>query len=421
LKAALRLHHLVLAGLVLGALAGWGLYGRPRGPAFDACDAVGELFLRLLSSLMIPLVVVSLIVAVLSIGDPRKLGRIGARALAWFLASAVLAVLTALVLANAVRPGRFVSEETRTRLQAEYAQDREKRLRSVEQARQSFGAWEFVKRLVPKNPVKAMIEDPPDMLALIVFALLLGIAASLLPEDRRAPFASFLGSFNEVLLRLVGLVMLAAPLGTFGLMARTVATSGVGLLGTLLAYLAVAVGAMAVHFFGAYLLTVKVLGRMDVGRFLRGLRDVLLTGFSTSSSAATLPVNLRAVRDLGVPGPIADFCLTLGATVNMDGTAIFQATATLFIAQVYGIDLSLGQQAIVLVTTVLAAVGTAPIPGAGVVMLAVIMTPAGVPLEGIALVLGVDRFLDMTRTVVNVAGDAACAVMTARAEGELKA
>ena len=418
----LRLHHFILGAIVLGAVTGLALHGATGGAATflnRLLDTLGEIFLRLLMSVMIPLVLASLIFACLSVGDPRRLGRIGGRSLGWYLVSAFLAVFTALVLAAAVRPARFVTAETKARLQAEYQADASRRTAAVGEVREDFTVWSFLTRLVPKNPIRAMVEDPPDMLGLIVFGILVGVAASLLADRTRASFQEFVTSFNEVMLRLVGLIMYAAPVGAFALMARVISKSGLGILFTLLAYSLTALAGMAIHFFGFYAFTVRGLAKMPLRRFWGGLKEVMLTAFSTSSSAATLGVNFRAVAALGVPAPITNFCLSLGATVNMDGTAIVQAIAALFIADVYGVDLTVGQMGVVWVTAVLAAIGTAPIPGAGIVMLGVIMTPLGIPLEGIALIIGVDRFLDMSRTVVNVAGDAACAVWVAHAEGEL--
>lgn len=414
----MKLHHLILAGILLGSLAG-ALLPPAWLPFFDT---LGELFIRALSMVMIPLVLASLIGAVLSLGDPRKLGRVGVKTLGYYLLSAVVAVTIALLAANLVKPSRFFSAERKAKLEAEYKAKAAARIQSAEKAREEFTVWEFLKRTIPKNPIKAMTDDPPDMLAIIVFAVLVGIAASLLPETARKPFADFTQSLYEVMLKLINLIMLAAPVGVFGLMARVVMTMGAEILVSVFAYFLTALGAMAAHFFAFYPATVKAISGMSPLRFWKGLREVFLTAFSTSSSAATLPLSLKAVNEnLKVPAPITNFCLSMGATVNMDGTAIFQAVAAVFIANVYGMDLTLGQNAAILATTVLAAIGTAPIPGAGVVMLAVIMTPLGIPLEGIALILGVDRLLDMARTVVNVAGDAACAVVVAASEKELPA
>ena len=414
----MKLHHLILGGIVLGSAAGAVL---PKAwlPLFDT---LGELFVRALSMVMIPLVLASLIGAVLSLGDPRKLGRVGLKTLVYYLLSAAVAVSIALVAVNAVKPARFFSSERRVKIEQEYKEKAAARIKSSEHAREEFTVWGFIKRTIPKNPIAAMTEDPPDMLAIIVFAVLVGVAASLLPEAARKPFADVTQSLYEIMLKLIFLIMLAAPIGVFGLMARVVMTLGPEILLSVFAYFVTALGVMAAHFLLFYPATVKLFSGMSPLAFWKGLRDVFLTAFSTSSSAATLPLSLKVVHEnLKVPMPITNFCLSMGATVNMDGTAIFQAVAAIFIANVYGMDLTLGQNLAILATTILAAIGTAPIPGAGVVMLAVIMTPIGIPLEGIALILGVDRLLDMARTVVNVAGDAACAVVVAASEKELPA
>ena len=412
----LKLHHWIVLGIVLGSVAGAFL---PKSllPVFDT---LGEIFIRALSMCMIPLVVGSLIGAVLSLGDPRKLGRIGAKTIGYYLLSAVVAITISLVLAHVVRPHRFFSAEKRAELTQKYAAQAEAKAKDVGETKEHFNVWDFVKRIVPKNPVKAMTEDPPDMLAIIFFALMVGIAAGLLPEEKRSPFAAVIGSIYEVMLQVIQLVMLAAPICVFALMAKAVMTMGLTVLLSVFAYFLTAVAAMGVHFFAFYPGTVKLFSGMSPVFFWKGLRDVFLTAFSTSSSAASLPLTLKAVNEnLKVPKPITNFCLSLGATINMDGTAIFQAVAVVFIAGVYGIDLSLSQHVVIVGTTLLAAIGSAPIPGAGIVMLGVIMTPLGIPLEGIALILGVDRLLDMIRTVVNVAGDAAGAVVVAASEKEM--
>jgi Na+/H+-dicarboxylate symporter len=411
----LKLHHWIILGIVLGTAAGTVL---PKS-LLPVCDTLGEIFIRALSMSMIPLVVGSLIGAVLSLGDPRKLGRIGAKTIGYYLLSAVVAITISLLLANVVRPHRFFSEEKRAEIMKKYADQAAAKAKDVGETKEHFTVWDFLKRIVPKNPVKAMTEDPPDMLAIIFFSLLVGLAAGLLPLDRRKPFADTMMSLYEVMLQVIQLVMLAAPICVFALMAKAVMTMGLSVIVSVLAYFVTALAAMALHFFVFYPTTVRFFSGMSPVVFWRGLRDVFLTAFSTSSSAATLPLTLKAVNEnLKIPAPITNFCLSLGATINMDGTAIFQAVAVVFIAGVYGIDLSLGQHVMIVGTTLLAAIGSAPIPGAGIVMLGVIMTPLGIPLEGIALILGVDRLLDMVRTIVNVAGDAAGAVVVAATEKE---
>jgi Na+/H+-dicarboxylate symporter len=421
LKRLLKIHNLIVAGILLGVLAGMAFEGSAKGSfAFDLFDTLGSVFLSLLFMAMIPLVIASLVTGLLSVGNPRKLGRIGAKALAYYLATTVLAVAIGLACVNAVRPGRFVGAETKQKLEEQFGGEAAKRKELAEKVRRDWTAWEFVKSLVPRNPIRSMTADPPEMLPIIVFSLLVGLAAALLPDDRRRPFADFMGSLSDVMLRLIQFIMLTAPVGAMALMARVVMQTGVGILGTLLAYTLTVLVAYAIQFGVVYSLTVRVFAGISPLVFWKGMRETFLTAFSTSSSAATLPVNLKGVREnLGVPAPIANFCLPLGATVNMDGTSIFQGVASVFIAQVYGGDISLGGQLSILMTALLASIGTAPVPGAGIIMLGVIMIPLGIPLEGIALILGVDRFLDMCRTVLNITGDAACSVMVAATEGEL--
>jgi Na+/H+-dicarboxylate symporter len=417
LKRRLKLHHLILGAMILGALAGVPLEGRGRGDFwYDLIDTVGALFLNLLKAVMVPLVVASLTMGMLSVGDPRKLGRIGVRTLGFYLATTVIAILVGLLCVNAVRPDRWVDEATRTRLLDENRAEYAEKAAHFEAARR-FTAWDFVKGLVPTNPFAAMAQDPPQMLPLILFTLLVGLSASLLGSETRKPFQDFMGSLNEVMLQLVRIVMVAAPAGAFALIAKVVMKTGIGILGTLLAYVATMLLAYVVHFFGTYGLAIRLLARESPWRVFGELREVFLTAFSTSSSAATIPVTLKAIRErLAVPAPVANFCVPLGATMNMDGTSIMQAVASVFIARVYLGDLSLGAQASILLTATLASIGTAPIPAAGIVMLAVILVPIGVPLEGIALILGVDRVLDMARTVLNVTGDVTCAVIVAKSE-----
>lgn len=423
MKRPFKLHHFILAGILLGVLAGWAAGGLPEGPLrsflYELFSTLGEIFLRLLKAVMIPLIVASLIVGMLNVGDPRKLGRIGAKTITYYLCTTVIAITIALVLVNLIRPGKSVGPETRAKLEAEYGEARTKGLARVEEIRKQFTVWSFLKSLIPRNPIKSMVANPPEMLQIIVFAIMVGFAAAVLPEMSRRPFSEFMGSLNDVMLKLVGLIMYTAPVGAFALIAKTVLQTGVGILWTLMAYVLTVIGALAIHFFVTYSLVVRFGAGMSPFRFWAAIREAMLTGFSTSSSAATLAVNIKCVREnLGVSAPVAGFCLPLGATINMDGTSIMQGVASVFIAQVYMGDLSLGVQLSILVMVVLASIGTAPVPGAGIIMLAVVMLPLGIPLEGIALILGVDRILDMIRTTVNITGDAAGAVLIAASEGE---
>lgn len=415
----LRLHNLILAGIALGIVAGVLLEGRKQGDFFfDLIDTLGVIFLSLLKAVMVPLVLVSLFVGMVSVGDPRKLGRIGIKSIVYFIATTALAVAIGLVWVNLIKPGEKVTKETRAKLEQQYQKAAEARSKDVKRVQQEWSAWAFVKSLVPTNIFKSMAADPPEMLPIIVFALLLGLAATLLPDDNQRPLVTTMNSLNDAILKLVTLIMYVAPVGAFALIAKVIMGSGLGIIVTLGAYCVAVLLALAAHFFLTYSATVWLSARLSPLKFWKAMREAFMTAFSTSSSAATLPVNMKCVeQNLGVPKQVASFVLPLGATINMDGTAIFQGVAGVFIAQVYGMDLTLGQQLTILATATLASIGTAPVPGAGIVMLGVIMAPLNIPLEGIALILGVDRFLDMCRTVLNITGDASCAVMVAATEG----
>lgn len=418
LKRLLTLPNLILAGIalgvVVGALAGG---GAPGSFLYDLCDTLGAIFLNLLKAVMIPLVIASLFTGMVAVGDPRKLGRIGAKTLAYFLLSAAVAVFVGLVCVNTIRPGRRVPEETRANLEKSHSVKAAEIQKNALRMQESWSFWSFVRGFVPSNIIRSMVEG--DLLPIIVFTLLLGFAATLLPEERRTPLVAAMSSLNDALLKLVEIFMWMAPAGAFGLMAKTIMESGLGILSTLAAYAAAILTALAIHFGIFYSATVWLAAGLGPLAFWRALREAFLTAFSTSSSAATLPVNMRCVeRNLGVSRPVTSLVLSLGATINMDGTAIMQAVASVFIAQVYGLDLTIAQQAVILVMAVLASIATAPVPSAGIVMLGMIMVPLGIPLQGIALILAVDRFLDMCRTVVNITGDAACAVLVAATEGE---
>jgi Na+/H+-dicarboxylate symporter len=407
------------AGVGLGAaLAPLPPEHRGRTAALAVATASGELFVRLITMVMVPLVVASITVGMISLGDPRRLGRIGAKALAYFGATTAVAVGIGLSVANLIRPGDRLPEAQAAALRAAHASGAGERARAAQQVTESgWGPLDLLTGLVPRNAVRAMADA--DMLAVIGFSVLLGLGILLVPRERTRALVEALEGFNEVMLKLVEVVMTTAPFGVMGLMAKLVLTSGAGVLLPLAGYGLTVLLGLAVHMTLVYPLTVRLWAGLSPATFLGALREVHLTAFSTSSSAATLAVNLGALeRSLGVPPRIAGFVLPLGATVNMDGTALYQGVATLFIAQVYGIDLTPGAQASVVVTATLASIGSAPVPGAGMVMLALILTPLGIPVEGLALIMGLDRLLDMCRTVVNVTGDAACAVVVAATEGE---
>jgi Na+/H+-dicarboxylate symporter len=402
----------ILAGLGAGAAFGLALNAlRRTGPGTaqwidvwlvsgGALDIVGRLFFSAIQMLVVPLVLVSLVCGVAGIGDLRRFGRIGGRVLGLYVATTAAAIALALGLALLIRPGAGAAAAG-----AAWAPPPAPPLADV------------IVDLVPRNPIAAMAAG--NMLQVIVFALLAG-AALALTGTRAAGLRKILEETNEVLLAMVGLVMRAAPVGVFALIARVLAVQGVGIAGRLVVYMATVLGALVLHVLIVYVGLLRGLGRLSPTQFFRKLEPVMAVAFSTSSSNATLPVTLETVEHrMGVSGPVASFALPLGATVNMDGTSIMQGVATVFIAQVYGVALGVQDLILVVLMATLASIGTAGVPGVGLVTLAMVLRQVGLPVEGIGLILGVDRLLDMARTVVNVTGDAVVTVVVARAEGEL--
>jgi DAACS family dicarboxylate/amino acid:cation (Na+ or H+) symporter len=347
-------------------------------------------------------VFVSLVGGVTALGDVNKLGRIGLKALVIYVCTTAIAVAIALALAVTVSPGKGANIDTG---QAAF------------KAKEPPPLSDVIINMVPSNPVQAMAQG--EMLQVIVFALLFGIAITLAGERGRHVL-NFFDDLDAVIMKMVDLVMELAPIGVFALITRTFAEQGIDFLGPLAGYFLVMIAALALHTIGTYGLMVRLLAGLGVTRFFMKMRSVMLFAFSTSSSNATIPVNLATVqKKLGVDGSVASFTVPLGATINMDGTAIMQGVATVFIANVYGVHLGLGDYLNVILTATLASIGTAGVPGVGLIMLAMVLGQVGLPIEGIALIIGVDRLLDMIRTAVNVTGDAACTCVIARTEGAL--
>lgn len=378
-----------------------------------AVKPIGTLFLNLLKMIAIPLVLASLVVGASSLGDVRQMARIGGKTIAFYLATTALAVSIGLVVANVVQPGTRLPAGTSERLMAEYGGGVADKISQ----QLDFNVLEFLIGLVPVNPFDALAGG--DMLHIVFFAVFLGLVLSVIPQAKSEPVIRFFDGLSEATIRMVEVVMLLAPFGVFALMAATVADFGFGILATLAWYVATVVVGLLLHVLIAYLPVLRLLGKMKISAFFRGFRRAQLLAFSTSSSAATLPVSMECVEEMGVPNKISSFVLPLGATVNMDGTALYQGVATLFIAQVYGIPLDFGAQLTVVLTATLASIGTAPVPGVGLIMLIIVLRSVGVPPEGIAIILGVDRLLDMLRTIVNITGDAVAAVIVSASEGVL--
>jgi Na+/H+-dicarboxylate symporter len=393
-------------GLVVGLVLNATIAGVPwvRAWLLDGLFyVVGEVFIRLLSMLIVPIVFVSLVNGVASLSDPSQLGRVSVKALGLYLMTTGIAVCLALAGALIFQPGLGAAPVAVTPAAIADAP--------------SF--LQVLVNMVPRNPVASMAEGA--MLPIIVFSILLGLSIAFAGEPGHR-VASMFRDLDAVVMRLVGLVMALAPLGVFALTVRLGALTGWGAFLGVLKYVILVFAVLLVHAFVVYPSLLKLLSGLSPFTFLRKMRDPLAFAFSTASSGATIPVTLRTVIErLGAGKRVAAFTIPLGATINMDGTAIMQGIAVGFIAQYYGIELSLAQYALVVVMVILASVGTAGVPGVGLVMLAGVLTQVGLPVEGIALILGVDRLLDMTRTAVNVCGDAVVTCIVAKSEGELDA
>ena len=410
------LHVKILGGLVVGAVAGiaanrlWG-----GSEALDrvitlVAQPIGQVFLRMLFMIVIPLVITSLALGVTGLGDLRRLGRVGARTLAIFLGTTTLAAVLGLSAANVVRPGEVIDAESRAMILAEFTDEADSRLESGSR----FGVETLV-AIVPRNPVDAAARG--DMLAVIFFTLVFAVALTRIRPELAAPVVRGLEGVGAAVTEMIGLAMKLAPIGVAALIFAVTARFGFDLLGSLGLYVAMVLAGLAVHQLVVIPLLVSSFGGVRPVEFFRRSKLLIITAFSTSSSNATLPTTIRTAEDrFGVPPEVAGFVLPLGATLNMNGTALFEGMTVLFIAQVFGVELSLVMQGVVVLMTVLTAIGTAGVPGGSLPLLAMVLTMVGVPAEGIAIILGVDRLLDMARTVPNVTGDLATALIVARME-----
>ena len=374
---------------------------------------VGQIFLRLLFMVVIPLVFATLTLGVAGLGDMRKLGRVGAKTFAYFLFTTSLAVTVGLFLVNVVRPGDGLSPEVSQRLVEQFAGDAAQRLEAS--AARDFGIDTFV-NIVTRNPIKSAADL--DMLGVIFFSIMFGAALTMIPAAKAKPMLGLLEALAETVSKLIEIAMRLAPYGVFGLIFVTTSRFGWELLQQLAVYVAVVLAGLLIHSLGTLSVVLRLAAGINPLRFWSAIREVVITAFSTSSSNATLPTSLMvAERALRVPPQIGGFVLPLGATMNMNGTSLYEGVTVLFVAQVFGIDLSMIDQLIVIVLSVLTAVGAAGVPGGSIPLLMVMATTVGVPGEGIALILGVDRILDMCRTTVNVSGDLTAACVVARSEG----
>jgi Na+/H+-dicarboxylate symporter len=424
------LHGRILAGMLLGVVVGLaanlaaptlGELGGWTGTLDRALGLVGDLFLRALKLIAVPIVLFSLVLGAASLDDVRKLSRIGSRTIAIYLTTTAAAVSIGLALANVTQPGTHLGADLRDRLAAEGAEGVGERIAKT--GTPTTDLWSAVRNLVPENPFAALAQA--DMLQVVIVALLVGLMLVRIPQEKAEPVLRVVDGLNEVVLELVQVVMRAAPLAVFCLVARVVAQMGVDVLGALAVYALTVVGGLAIVMLGVYAGLLRLLTPVSVSAFLRAIAPAQLLAFSSSSSNATLPLTMRCVKEnLGVDDEVASFVLPLGSTVNMDGTALYQGVATVFIAQLYGIDLTWTDQATVVLTATLASIGTAGVPGVGLVMLVMVLQSVGIPEEamagGLAIIFGIDRILDMCRTVINVTGDCVVAVVIGHLEGGLR-
>lgn len=412
-------HSLLLGGFLVGALGGLAarqVFGADSAGLANfvtyVTQPIGKIFLRLLFMLVIPLLFSALTMGIAGLDDLKKLGRVGFRTLVYTVCVSTIAVLIGLGLVNLLKPGEGLDPAVRDRLVQQAASS----AAPVASSQAPTKGIDLLVQMVPDNPVKAAANG--DMLGVMFFALMFGIGLLLTQTPSARKLEGVIDGLYDVSMRLIDLVIRIAPLGVAALLFNLTSTLGVEILGTLAKYVGVVVLALAIHQFGVYSLAVSLFGGMSPLRFFRGIQEAMLTAFSTASSNATLPTALKvAAEKLHLPKDVSRFVLTVGSTANQNGTALFEGVTVLFLAQFYGVHLSLAEQTTVLLIAVLGGIGTAGVPAGSIPVVAMILTLVGVPAEGIGLILGVDRFLDMCRTTLNVTGDLAAAVVVSRFEG----
>jgi len=424
------LHTRIFIGLAVGVVAGVGVNRVLGGehPAVlwtlsNVTEPIGQLFLRVLLMTVIPLVFSSLIVGVAGLGDVRKLGRIGLKSFAYCAVISAISVIIGLVLVNVIKPGKRIKAATAAGLQERYAADARKRVEDAKKADTTDSIpMQVIKTLIPANPITAIASETPNMLHLMFFAVIFGVAMTLAGAPRTAGLLTAMEGLYAVSAKIIDLIMQIAPYAVACLLFSNTARFGFDLLTALGWFVVTVLLGLGLHMFGTYSLSVWLLSRISPLEFFRRIKTVMLTAFSTSSSAATLPTTLRiSEENLGVPREINSFVLTVGATANQNGTALYEGVTVLFLAQLAGVDLSLGQQLTVAYLAILGGIGTAGVPSASIPFIVVVLAGIGVNPTLIAVILGVDRILDMCRTTLNVAGDLTAATYVARSEGyELK-
>jgi proton glutamate symport protein len=414
------LHWSIILGMAFGILVGVIFTTFESGPKLIShwIKPFGTIFINALKLIAMPLILGSLIKGVSDLKDISSLSQMGGRTIGIYMMTTVVAVMIGLIMVNTIKPGTSISEGTRQELVEAYQSDAAKKL-AVAQKQRDAGPLQALVDLVPDNIFKATTENG-NMLQVIFFAIFFGIGLILIPAEKSKPVKDFFDAFNEVILKLIDLIMLVAPYGVFALLAALVVESpSLDLFRALGMYaLTLVIGLLLMVLF--YLLLVLIIVKIKPKKFIKGIAPAQLLAFSTSSSAATLPVTMERVEEhLGVDEDVASFVLPIGATINMDGTSLYQAVAAVFIAQAFGMDLSTGTQLGIIITATLASIGAAAVPGAGMVMLVIVLGQAGIPEAGLALIFAIDRPLDMCRTVVNITGDASVSMMVAKSVGKL--
>jgi len=449
-KPKIALHWKILIGLVLGILVGlaintlwdtntWAGMGIDNPKAWIAANAnegvnqdpsitayaarfianlnnfVGDLFMRGLRFIAVPIVVFSLIVGASSLNDLSKLSRIGGKTIAIYLVTTSIAISVGLLFANIVKPGRFVSDETRDGFVAQFGDQANEKIASAH----APNVWETVLNIVPQNPFNAIAQG--NMLQVVFASLLIGIALTLIKREKAKVVIDFFDAMTDVIIKVVEIVLTIAPYAVFALIVEQIAALGLDILGSLAVYCLVVVAGLLTMMFVVYPIGFKLLAGLSYARFFKAISPAQLLAFSSASSSATLPVTMECCEQrLGIKEEVSAFVLPIGATINMDGTALYQGVAAVFIAQLYGMDLSIADQLTIVLTATLASIGTAGVPGVGMIMLVIVLESVGIPLEGIAVILGVDRILDMCRTSCNVTGDAMVCAVVASSEGAIE-
>jgi DAACS family dicarboxylate/amino acid:cation (Na+ or H+) symporter len=426
-KTTLALHHKIFLGMLLGIAGGVAIKYIGADEAFISnvtavVKPIGDIFLRMIFMMVIPLIVTALILGISDLGDLKKIGRIGLRTLIYTIVVSGISVFIGVGMVKIFRPGQGISESDRAYLTEQF-KEKSKDMPSNVADISSGNIGTILTNIVPKNPIEDMSRafDPTykggGLLSVMFFSLILGLALSAADPDKTEPVRKFLEGFYEMLMKAIGFGMKFAPYGVAALLFVMTANTGLSLLSVVLKYVLVVLAALAIHQFITYSLLIRFVGKMSPAFFFKGIQEVMLTAFSTSSSNATLPTAIRVTTEkLRIPRDITNFVLTIGSSATQNGTALYEGITVLFIAQVFGVELTLGQQLFVVMIAIFAGMGTAGVPGGSLPVIMMILVSIGVPGEGIALIYGVDRILDMSRTVLNVTGDITAAVCISRFE-----